>query len=91
VKLDLQVLKPLSFCVRDAVAKATTYKDCQVLRAERLRLQFFGFLYEGEEALGADPEIDRSFGVLGALGLFDAALEIGNFSFRQRESCGQLI
>jgi hypothetical protein len=44
-------------------------------------LQLFGFLYEGEEALGADAEIYRGFGVLSALGLFDAALEIRNLSF----------
>jgi len=45
-------------------------------------LQFFGFLYEGEEALGTDAKIDRGFGVFGALGLFDAALEVRYFGFR---------
>jgi hypothetical protein len=44
-------------------------------------LQFFGFLDEGEEALGADAEIYRGFGVLGALGLLDAALEVRHFGF----------
>ena len=39
-------------------------------------LQFFGFLYEGEEAFSADAEIHRSFGIFGALSLFHPALKI---------------
>src|SRR5277367_6412102 len=60
-------------------AKAGRY---EVNSLSSSRLQFFGFLYEREEALGTDAEIYRGFGVLGALGLLDAALEIGNFGLR---------
>jgi hypothetical protein len=63
-------------CARRRLTKTLEFR-----RAGGLGLQFFGFLYEGEEALGADAEIYRGFGVLGSLGLLDAALEVGNFGF----------
>ena len=51
----------------------------------RSGLEFFRFFDERKQTLGADSQIDGGFGVLGALGMLHAALEVGNFRFGKRE------
>src|SRR5271154_6672172 len=53
-------------------------------------LQFFRFFDERKQPLGTDPQIHSGFGVLGALGVLHAALEVRNFRFGKRESCREL-
>ena len=49
------------------------------------RLECLGFFDEREQPLGADPEIYGCFGVLDALRMLHASLEIGEFGLRKFE------
>src|SRR5579862_5483399 len=51
--------------------------------------ELLGFFHKGEQSLGADPQIHGGFRILGALGLFDASVEIRHLVAREYERLGQ--